>query len=165
MRIANVLMKDSRISQYVISQQAWNCIWTELIQNGKGIRTVVNREGWVESDYNFSGPMLTAMINELDRLINKYSSPSWNTKATAQRLVELLVEHRGLIQTELNELNSGLRRLEERDFLGAAERTKLYGRNPDEGNEAKDMEYFMALEQRLADEKRSKFQALHAAKG
>jgi len=166
-RIANVLMKDPRISQYMISQEAWNCIWTELIQNGKGIRTVTSREGWNEADYNFSGPMLQKMINELDRLITKYSSPSWNTQANANRLVELLVEHRGLIQIEYNDVTSNLRKLEERDFLGPEERTRLYameGRRLNEGDAAKDLEYFMALEQRMADMKRSEWQALYSAK-
>eukprot|EP00984_Skeletonema_dohrnii_P011941 scaffold4795_cov95-Skeletonema_dohrnii-CCMP3373.AAC.2 len=167
-RIANVLMKDTRISQYMISQEAWGCIWTELIQNGKGIRSVTSREGWVESDYNFSGPMLQKMIDELDRLITKYSSPPRNTQDNANRLVELLVEHRGLIQIEYNDVTSGLRRLEERDFLGPDERSRMYnmeGRRLDEGNQAKDLEYFMALEQKMADMKRSEWQALYSAKG
>jgi hypothetical protein len=117
--------------------------------------------------------MLQKMINELDRLIDKYSSPSWNTQAIANRLVELLVEHRGLLQIELNDVNSGLRRLEERDFLGNEERAKLVqerarldaveGRNLQEADEAKDMEYFMALEKRMADMKRSEWQALYSA--
>jgi hypothetical protein len=163
-------MKDTRISQYMISQEAWGCIWTELIQNGKGIRTVTSREGWVESDYSFSGPMLQKMINELDRLIAKYSSPSWNTQANANRLVELLVEHRGLIQIELNDVTTGLRRLEERDFLGPEERSRMYGMEGrrlelEEGNEAQDMEYFMALEQKMAEMKRSEWQALYSTKG
>ena len=167
-RIANVLMKDTRISQHMISQEAWGCIWTELIANGKGDRTVTSRAGWVESDYNFSGPMLQKMLNELNRLINKYSSPSWNTQPNANRLVELLVEHHGLIQIEYNDVTTGLRRLEERDFLGPDERSRMYhmeGRQLDDGNEAKDTEYFMALEQKMADMKRSEWQALYAAKG
>ncbi len=165
-RIANVLMTDSRISDYMISQQAWGCIWSELIQNGKGIRTVVSREGWVESDYNFSAPMLQKMIDELDRLIPKYSSPPWSAQAIAIRLVELLVEHRGLLQVEYNTVSVGLRKLEERDFLGPDLRTSLNtlaGREFNERNEAKDIEYFMELEQRIADMKRSEWQALYSA--
>lgn len=167
-RIANVLTTDRRISQYMISQEAWGCIWTELIQNGKGIRTVTSREGWVESDYNFSAPMLQKMIDELDRLIDKYSSSGWNTEANANRLVELLVEHRGLLQIEYNGLSVGLRKLEERDFLGPDLRSRLNtleGRELNKENEAKDIEYFMALEQRMADMKRSEWQALYSAQG
>ena len=73
------------------------------------------------------------MINELDRLIDKYSSPSWNTQAIAK---------------------------------GHEERTRLdtvEGRNLQEVDEAKDMEYFMALEKRMADMKRSEWQALYSA--
>ena len=55
--------------------------------------------------------MLEEMISQLDRLITKYSSPEWNSKATANRLVQLLVEHRALVQVELNQVNSGMRQL------------------------------------------------------
>lgn len=34
-KIANVLLSDSRTGQYVIAEEAWDCIWSELIQNGK----------------------------------------------------------------------------------------------------------------------------------
>ena len=165
-RIATVLMRDSRISRYMISEEAWGCIWTELILNEKGIRTVTSREGWVESDYNFSSTMLAKMLNELDRLITKYSSTYWNTKANANRLVELLAEHRGLIQIEYNDVTSGVRSLQERDFLGPEERARMYdkeGRQLEEADEVKDIEYFMALEQKMADMKRSEWQALYSA--
>lgn len=66
--------------------------------------------------------MLEAMISELDRLIDKYSSPEWNTKATANKIVSLVSEHRSLIQIELNEVNSGTRKLKDSDFLGPKER-------------------------------------------
>ncbi len=71
-----------------------------------------------------------------------------------------------LLQIEMNDVNSGLRRLEERDFLGHEERTRLdtiKGRILQEVDEAKDMEYFMALEKRMADMKRSEWQALYSA--
>lgn len=35
----------------------------------------------------------------------------------------------------------------------------------EEGNEAQDMEYFMALEQKMAEMKRSEWQALYSTKG
>mmetsp|Transcript_15458 Transcript_15458/g.32748 ORF Transcript_15458/g.32748 Transcript_15458/m.32748 type:complete len:133 (+) Transcript_15458:492-890(+) len=68
--------------------------------------------------------MLEEMIREQDRLIAKYSGAEWNAKPTANRVVELLVEHRVLIQIELNEVNSGLRKLTDRDFLGPKERRR-----------------------------------------
>lgn len=64
---------------------AWDCIWRELIQNGKGLKTVVDRvdSTLTEADYNFSAEMLQEMLTELDRLIAKYSSSDWNTLETA----------------------------------------------------------------------------------
>ncbi len=54
------------------------------------------------------------------RLITKYSGPDWNAKETANRVVDLLIEHRALIQTELNEVNSGARKLTDKDFQPTA---------------------------------------------
>lgn len=104
--------------------QAWDCIWDELIVKGRGLKTVYDRPGFVEEDYNFSAEMLEEMIKELNRLITKYDSPEWNTKATANKIVMLLTEHRALIQTELNEVNTGMRKLKRRDFLGPKERER-----------------------------------------
>ena len=121
-KIANVLLNDNRTGQYVIAPEAWDCVWQELIKNGKGLKTVNDRPGFVEEDYNFSAEMLEEMIFELDYLINKYSGPEWSTRETANRLVELLTEHHALIQAELDEVNSGIRKLSDKDFLGPKER-------------------------------------------
>mmetsp|Transcript_35051 Transcript_35051/g.73945 ORF Transcript_35051/g.73945 Transcript_35051/m.73945 type:complete len:524 (+) Transcript_35051:2-1573(+) len=123
-KIANVLMNDQRMGKYVIAQEAWDCIWEELILRGKGVKTVYDRPGFNEHDYNFSAEMLEGMIRELDRLIAKYSGNEWNSNTDANRIVELIVEHRALIQVELNEVNSGLRKLTDRDFLGPKERRR-----------------------------------------
>ena len=110
--------------QYVIAPETWDCVWEELIVNGKGLKTVFDRPGYVENDYSFSAEMLDVMVQELDWLITKYSSPEWNTKATANRVVELLSGHRVLIQAELDEVNSGVRKLTDKDFLGPKERER-----------------------------------------
>jgi hypothetical protein len=125
-KIANVLTNNAKMSPYVIDSEAWDCIWKELIQNGKGLKTVVDRvdTSLTEADYNFSAEMLQEMITELDRLIAKYSSSEWNALETANRIVELITEHRGLVQTELDDLNSGRRKLSARDFLGPKERER-----------------------------------------
>ena len=121
-KIANVLLNDDRMGQYVIEEEAWDCIWEELIKNGKGLKTVTDKPGYNGDEYGFSAEMLEEMIAELDRLIAKYASPEWNTKETANRLVELLTEHHALIQAELDEVNSGIRKLTDKDFLGPKER-------------------------------------------
>ena len=59
--------------------------------------------------YNFSAEMLEAMTVELNQFILKYGSSYWNLRATANRLVELLMEHRVLIQLQLNDVNAGTR--------------------------------------------------------
>jgi hypothetical protein len=122
-RIANVLLNDERTGQYVIAEEAWSCIWQKLIVYKKGLKTVSDRPN-AEMEYNFSGEMLEEMILELDRLITKYSGPDWNAKETANRVVDLLIQHQALIYTELNEVNSGMRKLTDKDFLGPKERAR-----------------------------------------
>jgi len=68
--------------------------------------------------------MLEEMILELNRVIVKYSGAPWSTLETANQLVELLGGHLALIQTELDEVTSGSRKLTERDFLGPKERRR-----------------------------------------
>ena len=59
-------------------------------------------------------------------MITKYSSnvaPTyWYSKETSQDLVDLLVQHKAEIQTEIDEVLSGDRKLKEDDFLGPKER-------------------------------------------
>lgn len=167
--IASVLNNDNRTGQYVIAQNAWDCIWEELIENGKGLKTVADRPGFNEQDYNFSAEMLEGMLFELDRLIDKYSSPEWNATATsntitnANRVVELLVEHRNLIRIELNEVNSGVRKLADKDFLGPIERARRRKLKfeedgmTDSENDPRTQEhfqYFNAVHQKLVEKKR-----------
>ena len=134
-----------------------DCIWEELIVKGRGLKTVYDRPN-MEEEYDFSAEMLEEMIHELDRLINKYGSPEWNTKETANRIVELLTEHRALIQIELNEVNAGARRvLKESDFLGPREREHRRMLKLQSGEyvpEKKDWtDYFNALGEKLKEDK------------
>jgi hypothetical protein len=118
-KIGNLLKSNPKMSPYVLEQEAWDCIWEELIVHGKGAKTVIDRPDgeYSSEDYNFSTEFLAEMIKELDRLISKYSSSNWNALETANRLVELIMWHRGLIQAELDELKSGTRKLTVNDFL------------------------------------------------
>ena len=155
-RIANVLLNDARTGKYVIAQEAWDCIWEELILNGKGARTVFDRPGFVEEDYNFSAEMLQEMIREQNRLVTKYSGSEWDGNDNASRIVQLIVEHRAKVQTELNEVNSGVRKLTDRDFLGPEERARrrkltLQDITADEQKDHSD--YFLALEQKKREKR------------
>jgi len=123
-RIAQVLVNKTGFDDSLIPEDAWECIWTELIINKKGLKTFIDRDGFSERDYNFSEEMLEGMITELTRLITKYGGPDWNHLHTAQRIVELLSEHRESLQAELAEVVSGERRLSHDDFLGPKTRAK-----------------------------------------
>lgn len=150
----------------LIGEEAWQCIWEELIPKGKGNRMVKDRGGYVEADYNFSEEMLQAMIDELNRLVIKYTSSYWSGKATANRLSQLLSEHLAAIQVELTEVQNGSRKLTDRDFLGPNERQRrrriqaqLAGRDPfddemDLEEKKKAFEYFTGLEEKVKTTRR-----------
>jgi len=175
-KIAEVLMNNDKISKYLIDREAWDCIWDELIVKGKGLKTVYDRPGTEES-YNFSAEMLEEMIHEIDRLISKYNSSEWSSKETANRLVELISEHRLLIQAELIEVNAGVRKLSENDFLGPKEReerrrlslkmkAKQSGSmNTGDGTKEDYSEYFHAVEKSLAKKRREKMKMSAIARG
>ena len=127
-KIAKVLENRTGIDDWLITEDAWECIWEELIIRKKGLKTFIDREGVEERDYNFSEEMLTGMITELNRLINdKYSSPDWNTNPIANTLVGILQEHLVLIETELTEVQTNVRKLRKHDFLGQKTRRRLFG--------------------------------------
>jgi hypothetical protein len=117
-KIAETLQGGQGIEEWLIDEEAWPCIWTELIVNKKGLKTFVDRDGFEERNYNFSQEMLDTMIAEVTRLIDKYGSAEWNWRTTAQDLVALLLEHRALLQEELDDVIAGRRLLGPYDFLG-----------------------------------------------
>ena len=126
-KIAKVLEGRTGVEDWLIPEDAWECIWEELIIRKKGLKTFIDREGVEERDYNFSEEMLSEMVIELTRLINKYSSADWNTKPVANTLVELLQGHLALIEVELAEVQANVRMLRPHDFLGQETRNKLFG--------------------------------------
>jgi hypothetical protein len=68
----------------------------------------------------------------------------------------LIVEHRDKVQTELNEVNSGVRKLTDRDFLGpkeGARRRKLTLQDVTADEQKDHSEYFLALEQKSKEKK------------
>jgi hypothetical protein len=126
---------------------------SELIVNKKGARTILDRPNtnYTEDDYNFSSEMLGEMIKELDRLLNKYSAIEWMNNDNANRLVQLFTEHRASLMTEIHEVNSGVRRLRDHDFLGPDEREKLRVKNQEHTeNIQPNLEYFNAMERERA---------------
>ena len=84
----------------------------------------MDREGYTERNYNFSEEMLEEMIQEYNRLIEKYSSDDWSSTPQAGTLVDLFMDHHSWILQELSEVHSGTRLLSDHDFLGPRERQK-----------------------------------------
>ena len=126
-KIARALQNRQGVDDFLIEEDAWACIWNELIVNKKGVKTFLDREGLEERDYNFSVEMLEGMITELSRLITKYSGSEWSSRSTANYLVELLEEHRDLLEIELAEVQSGARKLTKMDVLGKQTRKEMFG--------------------------------------
>jgi len=78
----------------VIGEEAWPCIWEELIVNGKGPKIMTDRVGpHPEEAYNFTDEQLVHMLTELRRLKDKYDAPEWSFKKVARDLVEILGEY------------------------------------------------------------------------
>ena len=44
-RVANALLLDPRMGDNIIDQQAWGCIWDELIQHKESPKTMYDRPG------------------------------------------------------------------------------------------------------------------------
>ena len=68
----------------------------------------------------------------------------------------MIVEHRDKVQTELNEVNSGVRKLTDRDFLGpkeGARRRKLTLQDVTADEQKDHSEYFLALEQKSKEKR------------
>ena len=65
------------------------------------------------------------MIDEVDRLIVKYSEAEWQELKTAEDLVGMLQEHKVSLLQEVLEVESGERVLKDTDFLGPATRRKM----------------------------------------
>lgn len=63
-KIAKTIEGKPGIGEYLIDASVWECIWTELIVNKKGLKTFVDREGLTERNYSFSEEMLEEMLLE-----------------------------------------------------------------------------------------------------
>lgn len=82
----------------------------------------------IASDPNFSQFMLEVMMDEVQRLVDKYSNGPWTYETNAIRLVSLLSEHLDLLQTEIDDIIAGRRKLSVKDIYGPGERKALMGK-------------------------------------
>jgi len=98
-KIGNLLQSLDGVQDYLIAEDAWDCIWNELVVNRKG--SMMDREKYNLEDYVFPRHILEAMLDELNRLITKYSQIPWLGQSNAGSLVMILSMHRTGIQNEL----------------------------------------------------------------
>jgi len=130
-KIARALKGKQGISDYLINEEAWDCIWSELMVKKKGDKTFLDRKGIAESNYNFSEEMINAMIKELNRLIDKYGGGSqgeWSQES-AKVLVSLLMSHRDLLYDEMEDVKEGRILLDNNDILGPDTRSRMFSTN------------------------------------
>mmetsp|Transcript_15138 Transcript_15138/g.21597 ORF Transcript_15138/g.21597 Transcript_15138/m.21597 type:complete len:417 (-) Transcript_15138:9-1259(-) len=99
---------EGKVGLDVISEQARPCIWEELIINRKGVRSFPDRDmgGPPEEAFKFSISQMEQMIQELERVRNKYSSPEWSGNSLAVDLVvyvkKYIVENQAELATMRN---------------------------------------------------------------
>lgn len=139
-----------------------------MIVNKKGVKTFLDRVGVENRDYNFSEEFLVPMITEYDRLIAKYSASDMSWRQTSQDLLSLFNEHKGSLETELNEVRRGIRQLTDNDFLGPETRRKIRLQKllhiESDSSEARELvnkytDYniqFMEMESRIVDRRRER---------
>ena len=114
-KIATLLSQTTGIQDELVDEQAWDCFYDLLIANNADGLSPENTEGYHdyrsrEGDFThvLSTRHLNKMVQQLTRLINKYSAfdpetgLDWANSETAQYLVEILTEHRVDVQAELD---------------------------------------------------------------
>jgi len=116
-KIAMLLNETGGVNEYLTNETTWDCIWDSLIGNNPTGESPGDQEDYIDyrsrngtatRSHHVSIRHLTKMVMQLTRLINKYSSNDvetgidWSTHEQAQFLVEILTEHRALVQAELD---------------------------------------------------------------
>lgn len=91
-RIALLLNNTAGVKNYLIDEDAWECIWEELIVNDKN--PGYTRLEYIEGHYHLAPELLLAMNHEIIRLTTKYGGEEWEGNEVAARLVDILNIHR-----------------------------------------------------------------------
>lgn len=103
-KIAQFLNNTPGVRDYLINEDAWECIWTELIENHQAPGHT--RLEYIEDNYDLPSFIFMAMNAELMRLIRKYRAADWAGNEVAARLVDILNIHRAEIVSDYLEKKS-----------------------------------------------------------
>ncbi|KAL7508752.1 hypothetical protein ACHAXN_006640 [Cyclotella atomus] len=120
--IGNFLLANEKTFKHVASRDNWTCLWDKLIVKNEGHISPTTREA------NFSEFMLQKMIDEVQRVVIKYSSPLLAYDINAKRLVGLLREQLPMLQEEVTQVASGSRPLAVKDIYGPGERVARFSK-------------------------------------
>jgi len=90
-KIAQMINGTEGFHEWMIEEEAWECIWEELVIEKKGIKTFLDRASLDYESYTFSFELKNEMWHEINRLIEKYKV---RDDKVAIDLVSILKGHR-----------------------------------------------------------------------
>lgn len=95
-KLAKVVNGTEGFDSWMIDEEAWECVWSELIIERKGAKTFLDKEIDYDS-YTYSFEMKNEMWHQIDRLIKKFEV---QTDQIAKDLVEILRGHRDALDVD-----------------------------------------------------------------
>mmetsp|Transcript_18541 Transcript_18541/g.21397 ORF Transcript_18541/g.21397 Transcript_18541/m.21397 type:complete len:712 (+) Transcript_18541:74-2209(+) len=90
-KLAQLVKGSKGFEDWMIEEEAWECIWHELVTKRKGIKTYLDRHTLDYESYYFSFELKNEMWHELNRLVEKYEVQQ---DQVAIDLVNILRGHR-----------------------------------------------------------------------
>jgi len=96
-KLAEVVNGTKGFDDWMIEEEAWECIWHELVTKRKGIKTYLDRGTLDYDSYTLSFELKNEMWNELNRLIEKYEDKE---DQVAIDLVSIITRHRNALDID-----------------------------------------------------------------
>ena len=104
-KIARALLRDSKTGDHVIAQQAWPCIWEELVVHRKGPKTIYQRPGKGEIAYITCFKLISYLCHKLNdrqcttssKILSGYVSEDNEKNFSVEMLQEMMTELNRLI--------------------------------------------------------------------
>jgi len=96
-KLAELINGTDGFEDWMIEEEAWECVWNELVVEKKGIKTFRDRVDLDYDSYTYSFELKNEMWNEVNRLIEKYEVKE---DQVAIDLVNILKGHRDDLNVE-----------------------------------------------------------------